>query len=165
MCGIAGLLVPPGSSQSLEEAANRMMDALRHRGPDSRGSWSSPGDGLLLVHNRLAIQDLSEHGHQPMWSPSKRFCVVFNGEIYNFQELARELEGRGYRFTGHSDTEVLLSAIEEWGPEAAVQRFVGMFAFVLWDAADRTLSLCRDRLGEKPLYYGWLNGIEKAQGA
>ena len=156
MCGIAGLVVSPDTSTPLEEYGNRMVAALRHRGPDSHGIWADPQQGLLLVHDRLAIQDLSEQGHQPMWSPSGRYCVVFNGEIYNFRHLTEQLQACGYTFSGHSDTEVLLCAIEEWGLEGAVQRSTGMFAFALWDATRHTLSLCRDRLGEKPLYYGWL---------
>ena len=156
MCGISGLVISPKSNISLEEYGNRMVEALRHRGPDSHGIWIDQNQGLLLVHNRLAIQDLSEHGHQPMWSQSGRFCIVFNGEIYNFKNLAQQLQVCGYTFTGHSDTEVLLCAIEEWGIDGAVQRCVGMFAFALWDTTKRTLSLCRDRLGEKPLYYGWV---------
>jgi len=156
MCGIAGLVVSPDTSTPLEEHGHRMVAALRHRGPDSHGIWTDPQQGLLLVHDRLAIQDLSELGHQPMRSQSGRYCIVFNGEIYNFQELAKELLTCGYSFSGHSDTEVLLCAIEEWGLKGAVQRSVGMFALALWDAVEHTLSLCRDRLGEKPLYYGWL---------
>lgn len=157
MCGIAGLVVPPASSIPLDEYANRMADSLLHRGPDSQGIWSDPAKGLLFVHRRLAIQDLTEQGSQPMRSTSGRFCIVFNGEIYNFRNLSEELKSLGHVFSGHSDTEVLLSAIEEWGLDAAVRRCTGMFALALWDAKDRTISLCRDRLGEKPLYYGWVN--------
>ena len=156
MCGIAGLIVPHHSSMSLSEHGKRMMGSLTHRGPDSHGIWVNDQEGFVLAHNRLAIQDLSELGHQPMLSKTGRYRIVFNGEIYNFKELARELKTRGHQFTGHSDTEVLLSAIEEWGLQGAVNRSTGMFAFALWDAKERTLSLCRDRLGEKPLYYGWL---------
>lgn len=156
MCGIAGLVVSPNTRIPMEEHGNRMVAALRHRGPDSHGIWADPQQGLLLVHDRLAIQDLSEQGHQPMWSPSGRFCIVFNGEIYNFRELTQQLLACGYTFSGHSDTEVLLCAIEEWGLKGAVQRCTGMFALALWDATEHRLSLCRDRLGEKPLYYGWL---------
>ena len=157
MCGIAGLITQPRSSISLLEQGERMRDSLTHRGPDSHGIWVNDRDGLVLVHNRLAIQDLSEHGHQPMWSPSGRYCIVFNGEIYNFRELAKELMAIGCEFYGHSDTEVLLNAVEQWGLLKAVQRSVGMFALSIWDAKERTISLCRDRLGEKPLYYGWTN--------
>lgn len=156
MCGIAGLIASPDARVSLVEAGNRMQASLQHRGPDSNGMWKDENAGLLLVHTRLAIQDLSEHGHQPMRSSTGRYCIVFNGEIYNFREIAAELGSAGHVFTGHSDTEVLLCAIEEWGLETAVRRALGMFAFALWDTRNRHLSLCRDRLGEKPLYYGWL---------
>lgn len=156
MCGIAGLVVAPDTSTSLEECGNRMAESLNHRGPDDHGIWADPKQGLLLVHDRLSIQDLSELGHQPMWSHSRRYCIVFNGEIYNFKILAQQLRDSGHTFSGHSDTEVLLCAIEEWGLKTAIQRCIGMFAFAIWDANSQTLSLCRDRLGEKPLYYGWL---------
>jgi asparagine synthase (glutamine-hydrolysing) len=156
MCGIAGLIVQHQSSTSPLEQGKRMMNSLTHRGPDSHGIWVNDREGLVLAHNRLAIQDLSERGHQPMWSQSGRYCIIFNGEIYNFKELARELITSGCQFSGHSDTEVLLSAVEEWGLLEAVKRSTGMFAFSLWDAKELTLSLCRDRLGEKPLYYGWV---------
>ena len=157
MCGITGLIAPSNSGASLLEQGKRMMDSLTHRGPDSHGIWVNDQEGLVLAHNRLAIQDLSEQGHQPMWSHSGRYCIVFNGEIYNFRELAKELISIGCRFSGHSDTEVLLSAVEKWGLLEAVKRSIGMFAFSIWDAKNHTLSLCRDRLGEKPLYYGWIN--------
>ncbi len=156
MCGIAGLVVSPNTSTPLEEYGNRMVAALKHRGPDSHGIWTDPKQGLLLVHDRLSIQDLSDLGHQPMWSHSRRYCIVYNGEIYNFKKLTQQLQDCGYSFSGHSDTEVLLCAIEEWGLHETVQKCVGMFAFALWDAVENTLSLCRDRLGEKPLYFGWL---------
>jgi asparagine synthase (glutamine-hydrolysing) len=111
MCGIAGLVASPDTRIPLEEHGNRMVAALRHRGPDSHGIRVDPQQGLLLVHDRLAIQDLSELGHQPMWSPSGRYCIVFNGEIYNFRELTQQLLACGYTFSGHSDTEVLLCAM------------------------------------------------------
>lgn len=157
MCGIAGLVVPPDTNFSLHEHGEIMRDALTHRGPDSQGIWVNEQEGLVMAHNRLAIQDLSEQGHQPMWSPSGRYCIVFNGEIYNFKELAEELSAAGCHFSGHSDTEVLLNAIDKWGLQKAIQKSVGMFSLSIWDARERTLSFCRDRLGEKPLYYGWLN--------
>lgn len=155
MCGIAGIF-GQASADLLEAKAKRMISALRHRGPDGEGVWVSPENGLVLAHRRLAIQDLSDHGKQPMFSPSKRYCVVYNGEIYNFKELAADLSRCGHHFSGHSDTEVLLAAIDEWGLIHAVQKFIGMFSFALWDKKERVLHLCRDRLGEKPLYYGWI---------
>jgi asparagine synthase (glutamine-hydrolysing) len=156
MCGIAGIISHKKSRGTLDVEAKAMIDTLYHRGPDGSGIWVDGSDGLVLAHRRLSIQDLSDSGKQPMFSRSKRYCVVFNGEIYNFKEIAADLIGRGHKFDGHSDTEVLLSALEEWGVERAVKRFIGMFAFALWDREERTLHLCRDRLGEKPLYYGWL---------
>jgi asparagine synthase (glutamine-hydrolysing) len=134
-----------------------MADALAHRGPDDAGVWSDPVAGVALAHRRLSIVDLSPEGHQPMVSARGRYVVVFNGEIYNYPELraALEAERAAPAWRGHSDTEVLLAAIEHWGLEAALRRFVGMFAFALWDAGVRELHLVRDRMGEKPLYYGW----------
>lgn len=158
MCGIAGIIAPGGSIANPKDALVRMTDALAHRGPDSHGTWMDAGSGVLLGHRRLAIVDLTEDGTQPMISASGRYTIVFNGEIYNFRELRAELEGRGERFRGHSDTEVMLAAIELWGLDAALHRFSGMFAFALWDSAERVIHLARDRVGEKPLYYGMHSG-------
>jgi asparagine synthase (glutamine-hydrolysing) len=134
----------------------RMSDTLLHRGPDDEGSWVDPDAGLALGFRRLSIIDLTPEGHQPMTSADGRYVLIFNGEIYNFQELRRELELLGHRYRGHSDTEVMLAAFTEWGFERAVRRFNGMFALALWDTVERRLHLTRDRLGEKPLYYGTL---------
>jgi asparagine synthase (glutamine-hydrolysing) len=147
MCGIAGWL-----GQSIDLAtARQMSQAVAHRGPDGAGEWTV--GGVWLAQRRLAIVDLSPAGRQPMVSPSGRYVITFNGEVYNAQELAAELAGKGFSFRGHSDTEVMLVAIEAWGIDGALQRFNGMFAFGLWDVAERTLYLARDRLGEKPLYF------------
>ena len=156
MCGIAGILGSEMSSESLEEKGRQMMQSLFHRGPDEGGLWRSDTCNLVLVHRRLSIQDLSVSGAQPMLSASKRYCVIFNGEIYNFKDISSDLSKRGHQFVGHSDTEVLLAAIEEWGLTDAITQFVGMFAFALWDREGKIIHLCRDRLGEKPLYYGWI---------
>jgi asparagine synthase (glutamine-hydrolysing) len=158
MCGIAGLLDLARSTNPDELAATaaRMAAAVRHRGPDDRGVWVDAEHGVALGHQRLAIIDLSEAGAQPMHSASARYVITYNGEIYNAEELASELRASGRRFGGHSDTEVLREAIDAWGLERAIERANGMFAFALWDRTRRHLTLARDRLGEKPLYYAWL---------
>lgn len=134
-----------------------MADALVHRGPDAQGVWVDQENHLALSHRRLSIQDLSPTGHQPMSSRSGRYCIVFNGEIYNFQLLAGELLKLGHNFRGRSDTEVLLAAMEEWGVEEALNRSCGMFALAVWDGLASELILCRDRMGEKPLFFGWVD--------
>lgn len=159
MCGIAGfweMASDPASENSNLSTAASMANSLHHRGPDDSGVWSN-GAGLALAHRRLSIQDISALGHQPMHSVGGRYTVVYNGEIYNFPPLRVELEQAGCTFTGHSDTEVLLAAVAHWGLESALQRFNGMFAFALWDKQLHTLFLARDRVGKKPLYFGWTN--------
>jgi asparagine synthase (glutamine-hydrolysing) len=139
-----------------------MGDTLQHRGPDDSGIWVDAPSGIALAHRRLSILDLSPGGHQPMLSGDGRYAIVFNGEIYNFQELRRELEksnNAALRFRGHSDTEVLLACFCRWNVESTLSRLNGMFAFALWDRRERILYLGRDRLGEKPLYYGWMGGV------
>ena len=153
MCGIAGLL--NRRETDLRALVSGMIASIRYRGPDDRGVWCDPTFGFALGHARLAILDLSSNGHQPMSSSSGRFILAHNGEIYNHADLRSELEANGAKFRGHSDTEVMLAAFEAWGLEKSVRRFVGMFAFALWDRVERQLILVRDRLGEKPLYYGW----------
>ncbi|WP_010097486.1 asparagine synthase (glutamine-hydrolyzing) [Burkholderia ubonensis] len=157
MCGIDGFL---NSAAFDEETARatlaRMTASLAHRGPDAQGTWLDAQAGIALGHRRLAIVDLSVHGRQPMASACGRFVLVFNGEIYNHRALRAELErtGRAPAWRGHSDTEVLLAAIAAWGFEAALRRATGMFAIALWNRESRVLTLARDRIGEKPLYYG-----------
>jgi asparagine synthase (glutamine-hydrolysing) len=155
MCGVAGMWHRGAREpESLQLVIARMSGSLVHRGPDADGEWIDAAAGIALSHRRLAVLDLSPAGHQPMISSSGRFVIAFNGEIYNFLQLRDALAG--VRFRGHSDTEVLLEAIEAWGLVGALRRCAGMFAFALWDRSERTLRLVRDRLGEKPLYYGWL---------
>jgi asparagine synthase (glutamine-hydrolysing) len=157
VCGIVGFLDRSGRMrpEELSTTVQRMAASLRHRGPEDEGCWVDAHQGVALGHRRLSIIDLSPAGHQPMQSHGGRYTVVFNGEIYNFKTLRRELEGSGQTFLGHSDTEVMLAAIGQWGLEPALDKFNGMFAFALWDAQKRVLQLARDRIGEKPLYYGW----------
>jgi asparagine synthase (glutamine-hydrolysing) len=161
MCGIAGFLAPAALLPDAPATARAMGDALRHRGPDDRGEWIDAERGIALAHRRLAIVDLSAAGHQPMVSADGRWVLVFNGEVYNHVELRRALEGAGRSppWCGHSDTETVLAAIAAWGVEPALQGAVGMFALALWDRAQKTLTLARDRLGEKPLYYGVQRGV------
>jgi asparagine synthase (glutamine-hydrolysing) len=140
----------------MEAVLAPMLDSLHHRGPDDEGIWCDPETGIAMGLRRLAIIDLSPSGHQPMRSASGRHVLVFNGELYNFRELRKRLEADGCRFRGGSDTEVAVEAIDAWGLRAAIERFNGMFAFAVWDRHTRTLHLARDRLGEKPLYHGWL---------
>src|SRR5579864_4213160 len=136
-----------------------MSRALVHRGPDHAGVWLDEKAGVALGHQRLAILDLSAAGNQPMLSPDGRYVATYNGEIYNFEELRRLLsEEAGVNWRGGSDTEVLLAAVEHWGARRALSRLNGMFAFALWDRQERVLTLARDRMGEKPLYYGSISG-------
>ncbi len=161
MCGIAGV-VDPGHRMRADErqaVASAMTEALRHRGPDDGGVEVDHEGGVALGNRRLAIVDLSAAGHQPMWSPDRRFLLAYNGELYNAGELRPELEAAGWAFRGRSDTEVLLAAIAVWGVRRAAEKAVGMFGFAAWDTRERRLALARDRFGEKPLYYGWQEGV------
>lgn len=162
MCGLAGFLEIGGHHDASELACivAAMADHLVHRGPDGEGVWVDPATGIALGHRRLAIRDLSDQGCQPMQSACGRFVLVCNGEIYNSNALREELErAASPRWRSVSDTETLLEAIRQWGLESTLGRLTGMFALALWDSERRVLSLARDRLGEKPLYYGWLDGI------
>ena len=155
MCGIAGILRPDGPDAD-PASLEAMARAMGHRGPDDSGIHL---DGPLgLAFRRLAILDLSPSGHQPMATPDGRHVIAFNGEIYNHRALRGELAAHGQAFRGHSDTEVLLAAIAHWGVEAALARSNGMLALAAWDRHARTLWLARDRVGKKPLYYGWAGG-------
>jgi asparagine synthase (glutamine-hydrolysing) len=151
MCGITGFWQSKRPQADPAETLREMAATLAHRGPDDSGMFNDEC-GVGLGFRRLSVIDLSPQGHQPMFSTSGRYAIVFNGAVYNFEEIRADLGRRVRR--GHSDTEVMLEAIQHWGLEAAVRRFVGMFAFALWDTQRRQLSLVRDRLGIKPLYYG-----------
>ncbi|MFZ5652555.1 MAG: asparagine synthase (glutamine-hydrolyzing) [Bacillota bacterium] len=158
MCGLTGFLdlSREKGGECLHDIVRGMAGTLFHRGPDDGGAWVDAEAGIALGHRRLSIVDLSPEGHQPMHSASGRYVIVFNGEVYNFMSLRQRLESYGHCFRGHSDTEVMLAAFEQWGLEEAVRQFIGMFAFALWDRSERILYLVRDRLGIKPLYYGWV---------
>ncbi len=156
MCGIAGLLESsPGLRGESLERARILASCLRHRGPDAEGAWAEEDGSAALGHRRLAVVDLSAAGRQPMASPCGRYVLVYNGEIYGFQGLRRELASQGNRFRGHGDTEVLLAALVTWGVKEALERVDGMFAFALWDRRCRRLVIARDRMGQKPLLYAF----------
>ena len=161
MCGFVGFIGEPGGlgADEMERLVARMADRLESRGPDDAGTWVSPAAGIALGHRRLAIIDLSAAGRQPMVSANGRSVVAYNGEVYNFAEIRRDLEAEGRRLRSGSDTEVVLEACEAWGTERAVSRFIGMFAFAFWDVHARRLTLVRDRLGIKPLYWGRSGGV------
>ena len=157
MCGIAGFFNPDKGldKRALHATGTRMNAAIAHRGPDSNDVWQDPDFPVVLAQGRLAIIDLSEKGLQPMPSHSGRYVIVYNGEIYNYREIADELRRLGHTFQGASDTEVLLTAIEQWGFEKTLDKINGMFAFALWDRKTRQIHFARDRFGKKPLYIGW----------
>ncbi|MDP6952275.1 MAG: asparagine synthase (glutamine-hydrolyzing), partial [Alphaproteobacteria bacterium] len=161
MCGIAGFVDGRhgGAASGLEERARAMNQALRHRGPDDGGVWTDTETGVALANRRLAVRDLSQAGHQPMVSDDGRLVLTYNGEIYDTGELRTALEAAGRRFRGGSDTEVLLHACAEWGVAETVSRCNGMFAFALWDRFEHRLTLARDRIGIKPLYWVRADGL------
>lgn len=157
MCGFSGVLSRVDWSSMAEQLLTAMSQSIAHRGPDDHGIWFEPQAGIGLAHTRLAIVDLSPAGHQPMQSANGRYVIAFNGEIYNHLALRAELEINDWR--GHSDTETLLAGFSAWGIEPTIARSVGMFAFAVWDKQLQTLTLGRDRAGEKPLYYGWQDEV------
>lgn len=160
MCGIAGIYWPGNNNdEHLRKIATKMISTLGHRGPDDNGIEVIKENGIAFAHCRLSIQDLSPLGAQPMTSLSGRYLIIFNGEIYNFHEIRDELKTYGFCFKGGSDTEVMLASFEKWGLEESLNRFAGMFSFAVWDCMKRQLHFCRDRLGEKPLYYGFIDDV------
>ncbi|MCU0709872.1 MAG: asparagine synthase (glutamine-hydrolyzing), partial [Pirellula sp.] len=151
MCGIYGRLIHAENASSHAIELARIADAMSHRGPDA---WDSYCDAAVsLVHTRLSLVDLESRANQPMWDQSGRYCIVYNGELYDYREVRKDLERRGIRFVSTTDTEVLLYAIIEWGLEEALQRVDGMYAFAVYDRVERKLQLARDRVGMKPLFY------------
>jgi asparagine synthase (glutamine-hydrolysing) len=160
MCGITGIF---GNlrKEEFDSSIHEMSATLNHRGPDDAGTWINEENGVAFGHQRLSIIDLSSAGHQPMVSPCGRFTTVFNGEIYNHLQLRDKLNTSANKqsWKGHSDTETLVTAFSQWGIEKTLQQLVGMFAIAVWDFKEKRLFLIRDRFGEKPLYYGWSNGV------
>lgn len=158
MCGIAGCFWDDAVGDEAFDIVRSMARTIAHRGPDDEGVWGEAQSGIVLAHRRLSIVDLSPAGHQPMISRDGRYVIVFNGEIYNHASLRAELSARAHDvWHGHSDTEVLLAGISQWGLQRTLEKSVGMFAIALWDRRDHTLALARDRIGEKPLYFGRLS--------
>ncbi|PTO51486.1 asparagine synthase (glutamine-hydrolyzing) [Vibrio splendidus] len=156
MCGFSGFYNPNGCDENSSALLKIMGSAISHRGPDDSGEWLDSGKGVGFSHRRLSIIDLSPAGHQPMSSASGRFVIAFNGEIYNHLELRKELEtDTACSWSGYSDTETLLKGFDVWGVKETITKSIGMFAMAIWDTVENTLTLLRDRLGEKPLYYGW----------
>lgn len=159
MCGIVGVLESGRTGSYLKAVITSMAEVLRHRGPDDQGTWVDEKAGVGVGHCRLTVLDQTPEGRQPMVSESGRYRIVHNGEIYNFQSLRSELHSHGYCFRSRSDTEVILAALEKWGIDDALPRLNGMFAFAIWDNVEKTLYLARDRMGEKPLYYGRFDSV------
>ncbi len=160
MCGFAGFLefAPARSRDESVRLVEQMTNRLTHRGPDDHGQWLNESGTVAMGHRRLSILDTSQHGHQPMTSPCGRFVLAYNGEVYNHLELRRELQQGGATFRGQSDTETIVAAFSEWGIASTIERCVGMFAMAVWDTHQQSLTLIRDRLGIKPLYYGLSHG-------
>ena len=160
MCGIAGIFKLKGQDVDLEKVISLMSEKLSHRGPDYFEHWLDESSSLAMSHRRLSIIDLSSSGKQPMHSECGRFVISFNGEIYNWKEIRKELDdsNKSPRWFSNSDTEVLLALISLYGVKEALLKCRGMFAIALWDKNEQTLILARDRIGEKPLYYSNING-------
>ncbi|USE39418.1 asparagine synthase (glutamine-hydrolyzing) [Endozoicomonas sp. SCSIO W0465] len=159
MCGFVGLYSPAKKSDNDFTVLDKMSLSIRHRGPDGSGVWIDRNENIGFAHRRLAIQDLSSAGRQPMLSKANRFVIVFNGEIYNHLDLRKQLEKvQAIQWSGHSDTETILACFDQWGIEKTLSLLLGMFSLAVWDNKDQTLTIARDRVGEKPLYYGWNNG-------
>ena len=161
MCGIAGFFNPSGFD-GIEAKSNilKMRNALRHRGPDDSGEWIDNKSGIALGHQRLSILDVSSAGHQPMESKTGRYVMVYNGEIYNHLEIRKDIDSlTSINWNGHSDTETLLASFDIIGFRKTLKKIVGAFSIALWDKERKVLLLARDRMGEKPLYYGWQNGV------
>ena len=157
MCGLTGILRFHGALTASDiEALSVMTDAIAHRGPDGSGQWHD--NHTALGHRRLSILDLSAEGAQPMRSKNGRFIIAYNGEIYNFEDLRSKLEKEGVRFRSASDTEVMLEAFSHWGIEKSLKQFNGMFAFALWDIQEKRLTLARDQIGMKPLFWACIPG-------
>ena len=156
MCGILGILSE--NEKNLFDKTNQLLKTFNHRGPDNLGVWFDNNDQISLGHLRLSILDLSSSGNQPMSSSNERYKIVYNGEIYNFKELKLEIENvKKIKWKSFTDTEVLLEYISLFGLENSLDKINGMYAFGLWDKKKKKLILCRDRFGEKPIYYGWIN--------
>jgi len=156
MCGITGIAF--SNAEKLSDLISAMTQTLYLRGPDDSGIWADEAQGVAFGHRRLSVLDLSAAGHQPMKSKSGRFVITYNGEIYNYLEIRNQLLQMGVVFFSHSDTEVVLASFEEWGIARSLKLFNGMFAFAVWDNKEKKIYLARDRFGEKPLYYGWIDG-------
>ena len=156
MCGLTGFAnLSQETPKNVVHVIKNMTASLVHRGPDHQGVWADPAGGIALGHRRLSIVDRSDAGHQPMESKDERYVLVYNGEIHNFQELRKNLESKNIKFRSQSDTEVLLQMLIHEGVEASLPKLHGMFAFVLWDKKEKTLTLARDPFGIKPLYFGF----------
>ena len=162
MCGVSGAIyINQASKHIVERDLRLMLNQINHRGPDSQGIWVHENNKIGLAHTRLSILDLSAAGSQPMHSKSSRYSISYNGEIYNHLELRKELLTLHSSWRGTSDTETLLECLEQWGLHKTLAKLNGMFAFAVWDEKEKKIFLCRDRFGEKPLYYGWTSGHKK----